>query len=517
MTQLIQISTQYQLANIVALIRAGRLGAAEERRILIVANNSFAPELTPDAVSMPGSTGLVSDFDLVVDWNATIWPNHPKTFGISVERAPIMRRFLQAEWSIGDDEEIDLIVESLPGHPAGALTQIFTSASISVHSDGLMSYGPVRNPLTLPQWQRLSTIYYTDLLPGITPRQLAEHSTKRVALPATDLKSVITDMAAEAAPELAAANLDSPIPDSAMVLGQYLAQIDLITAEEELNLHLQMINEVKARGLSTVIFKPHPTSARTTIEPLRRRSQELGLSFVLADVPLLAEIVIAGTQPELVVSCYSTGLATARALFGCATSAIGTSLLLQVLTPYQNSNRIPLTIVDALHTGGYVLPSDLAEASAKAGTKDLGPLLDAVTYCMQPESASYLCENTSEFLAASQGGADMKYFKRRRLAKLDLPGQPVAPRHRRQLSRAKQQAQTQVKRATHTLKTYGISIDGPKLIPKLSTTLSSALSTALGSTLRSALSTALGSTLRPRLSSTLVAKSSAQTESRSRR
>ena len=501
MTQLIQISTQYQLANIVALIRAGRLGAAEERRILIVANNSFAPELTPDAVSMPGSTGLVSDFDLVVDWNATIWPNHPKTFGISVERAPIMRRFLQAEWSIGDDEEIDLIVESLPGHPAGALTQIFTSASISVHSDGLMSYGPVRNPLTLPQWQRLSTIYYTDLLPGITPRQLAEHSTKRVALPATDLKSVITDMAAEAAPELAAANLDSPIPDSAMVLGQYLAQIDLITAEEELNLHLQMINEVKARGLSTVIFKPHPTSARTTIEPLHRRSQELGLIFILADVPLLAEIVIAGTQPKLVVSCYSTGLATGRALFGCATSAIGTSLLLQVLTPYQNSNRIPLTIVDALHTGGYVLPGDLAEASpqagTKAGTKDLGPLLDAVTYCMQPEAASYLRATTSEFLAAAQGGADMKYFKRRRLAKLDLPGQPVVPRHRQQLSRAKQQAQSQVKRAAHTLKTYGISIDGPKLIPKLNATLSRSLL--------------------PKLSSKLVAKPSAKTEPRSRR
>ena len=493
MTQLIQISTQYQLANIVALIRAGRLGQAEERRILIVANNSFAPELTPDAVSMPGSTGLVSVFDLVVDWNATIWPNHPKTFGISVERAPIMARFLQAEWAIGDDEQIDLIVESLPGHPAGALTQIFTTASISVHSDGLMSYGPVRNPLTLPQWQRLSTIYYTDLLPGITPRQLAEHSPERVVLPTADLKSVITDMAAEAAPELAAADLADPIPDSAMVLGQYLAQIDLITAEEELDLHLQMIDEVKARGLSTVIFKPHPTSARTTIDPLRRRSRELGLGFVLADVALLAEIVIAGTRPELVVSCFSTGLATARALFRCTTSAIGTSMLLQALAPYQNSNRIPLTIVDALHTGGYVLPGDLAEAGAGAGTKDLGPLLDAVTYCMQPETASYLREDTSDFLAAAHGGEDMKYFKRKRLSKLDLPGQLVVPPHRRQLSRAKQRAQTQVKRAAHTLKTYGISIDGPKLIPKL------------------------GSALRPQLSSKLGPRSSAKTESRSRR
>lgn len=497
MTQIIQISTQYQLANIVALIRAGHLGEAKERRILVIANNSFAPELTPAADAMPGSASLLTWFDLIIDWNATIWPNHPKAFGISGERAPLMQRSLRSEWAIAEDEPIDLIVESLPGHPAGVLTQIFTTATISVHSDGLMSYGPIRNPLSLPQYQRLQTIYYTDLLPGITPRQLAEHSPDRVALPAADLKSVIDDMAAEVAPELAAADLTDPIPDSAMVLGQYLAQIDLITAEEELDLHLQMIDEVKARGLSTVIFKPHPTSARTTTEPLRKRSHELGLEFVLADVPLLAEIVIATTRPQLVVSCYSTGLATARALFGTATAAIGTSMMLQVLSPYQNSNRIPVTIVDALHTGGYVLPGDLAEVtdapvnaksaagqmgsgapssgSQASGTKDLGPLIDAVTYCMQSETASYLRENAIEFLESALGGEDMKYFKRKRLSKLDLPGQLEIPPHRKGLSSAKRRLRTQAKRAQHTLKAYGISIDGPKLVPKVKSTLSSKL------------------------------------------
>src|SRR5699024_6446811 len=69
MTQIIEISTQYQLANVAALIRsgrlggdgnlgeAGRLGDDRQRRILVVANNSFAPELTPAADAMPGSRG----------------------------------------------------------------------------------------------------------------------------------------------------------------------------------------------------------------------------------------------------------------------------------------------------------------------------------------------------------------------------------------------------------------------------------------------------------------------------
>jgi hypothetical protein len=470
MTQIIEISTQYQLANISALIRAGRLGEPNERRILVVANNSFAPELTPAADAMPGSTGLLADFDAIVDWNATIWPNHPKAFGISGERAPIMERALRREWDLADHEELELIVESLPSHPAGALTQIFATADISVHSDGLMSYGPIRNPLTLPQWQRLKSIYYTDLLPGITPRQLAEHNPERVVLPTADLARVIDEMTAEVADELASAHLEAPIEGSALVLGQYLAQLDLITAEEELDLHFQMLDEVKAAGLTTVIFKPHPTSARTTIGPLRRRSEELGLDFVLADVPLLAEIVVSATRPELVVSCFSTGLATAKGLYGCETAAVGTTKLLAALAPYQNSNRIPLTIVDALHSGRYVLPGDLAEAgtssraTAGSGTaRDLNPLIDAVTYCMQSDSASYLRQNAIDFLSGAVGGPDMKYFKRKRLTKLDLPGQQEIPLHRKTLSVAKQRLVSKAKRTQHVLKDYGITVDPSKL------------------------------------------------------
>src|SRR5699024_11285480 len=118
----------------------------------------------------------------------------------------------------------------------------------------------------------------------ITPRQLAEHNPDRVVLPTADLADVIDAMTAEVADDLATAGLDSPIDDSALVLGQYLAQLDLITAEEELDLHLQMIDEAKDAGLSTVIFTPPPTSARTTIGPPRRPWEECGREFVLAEV-----------------------------------------------------------------------------------------------------------------------------------------------------------------------------------------------------------------------------------------
>ncbi|RAG63210.1 hypothetical protein DN550_33180, partial [Burkholderia multivorans] len=141
----------------------------------------------------------------------------------------IMRALLERLWSLAPDDDISLVVESLPGQPAHALTQVFADALISVHSDGLMSYGPIRNPLGRPLWQRLENAHYTDLLPGVMPRQLAEHAPNRIALTVDELRPVIEEMARESDEALEASGLSEPIDDSALVLGQYLAEIDLIT------------------------------------------------------------------------------------------------------------------------------------------------------------------------------------------------------------------------------------------------------------------------------------------------
>lgn len=459
MTQLIQVSTPYQLANVAANIDAGHFGPADERRILVVANNAYAPEITPSAIDLLGAATLLSRFDSVVDWNAAIWPSHPKQFGISPTRAPIMRTLLEHLWSLSPDEDISLVVESLPGHPAHALTQVFADAPISVHSDGLMSYGPVRNPLGRPLWQRLENVHYTDLLPGVMPRQLAEHAPNRIALTVDELRPVIEEMARESDDALTAAGLSAPIDDSALVLGQYLAEIELITEEEEIQLHLDMLDEVKKRGVGTVIFKPHPTSARTVAEPLRRRAEALGLRFVLADVPVLAEVVASRTQPRLVVSCFSTGLVTTQALYGTATAVVGTELLLERIAPYQNSNRIPLTIVDALNRGGYVLE----DRPGGRGLRDFNALIDAVTYCMQSTIMTHLREPAERFLTAAVGTGDMVYFKRKRLTRLDLPGSLEASNRGRVLRTGKRILRKNAKSALSKLDRRGIKIDVAKL------------------------------------------------------
>ena len=72
----------------------------------------------------------------------------------------------------------------------------------------------------------------------------------------------------------------------------------------------------------------------------------------MLDTPVLAEVLFyQRLRPALVVGCFSTALLTASALYGLPVARIGTELLLERLAPYQNSNRVPVTIVDALLPG----------------------------------------------------------------------------------------------------------------------------------------------------------------------
>lgn len=113
------------------------------------------------------------------------------------------------------------------------------------------------------------------------------------------------------------------------------------------------------------------------------------------------------------VGCFSTALLTASSFYGIPVARVGTELLLDRLAPYQNSNRVPVTIADAL------LPP-LEPGSAPE--VDLAGLLPAVGYAMQPELRPDLRDAAERYLAASLDAHTWRYFKRRRLTALGLPG-----------------------------------------------------------------------------------------------
>lgn len=455
-----------------ALLGTGGLGPEEapiaSERILLVSNNAVVMELSEPFTATPGAESLLERFDRVVDLNEALATLHvhPSSWHPDHADLPIVESYLRRLWGLEDDGEIELVLESPQVNPAIALGRVFSRATLRVHADGLMSFGPTRNQIPLTNGQRMSVLHYLPLVPGISPRLL--HEFDIVHRPAsfesftevvrelgeasaealdTELGDVVSVDGAGSAASVGAASARSSRP-WALVVGQYLSALGLISSEAETQLHVDMIEAAVARGMEVVVFKPHPAAPPSQTGPLFEAAERLGVTLQVLDLPVLAEVVIDRLSPALIVGGFSTALMTAREIYRVPALAVGTDLLLEAIAPYQNSNRIPLTIISEIcdgsdpgdgapdsttHASDVRTQGTATSASADSGRhSQLSRLLHAVTYCMAPGLSHDLREAARAFLAEVFDDSDStnaatterygRYFKRRRLTMLALPG-----------------------------------------------------------------------------------------------
>ncbi|MGV9852509.1 polysialyltransferase family glycosyltransferase [Streptomyces sp. NPDC003442] len=421
-TQIFLVSTLYGAATLAAAIDAGSVGPAD-RRLLLISNNAATPETTPPVDEMPGFERLRGRFDRVLSWNETISPFHPGGWAPRVDDAPLWERHLRLLWNLGDDK-VELILESIQVNPAMAVANVFQGAPIDVYADGLMSYGPTRNKLDPLIGTRIRRLLHLDLVPGLRPLLLTEFGVEPEILPTEVFTKVLSEVA-EAAPRgVASASERIAVGNGpALLLGQYLSALDILSPQEEEELHLRMLRGAVALGHRTVVFKPHPTAPARWSRMLEKKAAELGAELTVMDTPVLAEVLYQRMSPALVIGCFSTALLTADVFYGLPVARIGTDTLLERLTPYQNSNRVPVTIVDALLPD---LENHKAVAAAqpvdeRAG-KRLTGLVAAVGFCMQAKIYPDLRPAAERYLAAHLDNNTWRYFKKRRLTALALPG-----------------------------------------------------------------------------------------------
>ncbi|MER6951556.1 polysialyltransferase family glycosyltransferase [Nonomuraea sp. NPDC000554] len=401
MTTVFYASTLFGAMSLAAAIDDGHFG--DGRRVLIVSTNAAIPEVAVPLDRTPGFTVLRSRFDEVHSWNDVIAPLHPSDWKARVIEVPMMERLIRSYLDLGQVDE--LVLESIAVAPARTIAGLVRDCPITVYSDGLMSYGPTRDPMPAEIFRRITRLLHLDLVPGLTPLLLSEYEVPPVVLPDAAFLAVVREVTATA-PDMMAGQ--------AMILGQYLSALDIVTPDEEAALHETMLRALTARGYRTVVFKPHPSAGRRHSQLLRVAADTLGVRLIVAGESVPAEVCFAALRPELVVGCFSTGLVTAQRYFSLPVASYGTELVLDRLTPYENSNRVPVTIVNAL------LPrlSEGGEVSA-APRADLQELVRAVGYCMQPEAYP-------ELRPAAGFGFDPRYFKRKRLETLALTARPTA-------------------------------------------------------------------------------------------
>jgi hypothetical protein len=182
-----------------------------------------------------------------------------------------------------------------------------------------------------------------------------------------------------------------------------------------------MIGGAVAAGFRTLVFKPHPASPDSALRPLQLRARRLGAELVLADTPALVECWFGSDRIGLVVGCFSTALATASAVYGLPVARVGTERVLRRLRPFENSNRIPVTAIDAAVPDLAHCALDADTAPAPLRNEELAELLQAVGYVMQPTLRPGLRESTIAWCRRFPGRR-RRYTTRRRMTELDLPG-----------------------------------------------------------------------------------------------
>jgi hypothetical protein len=205
-----------------------------------------------------------------------------------------------------------------------------------------------------------------------------------------------------------------------LVLGQYLSGLGILTADEEQNLYLdaavQAMEVTAGRSAEpcagAVAFKPHPAAAPALAADLRRVAAAKGIDLKVLPATGPAEALFASGHYWVVAGCFSTGLFTASAVYGPPALSVGTGLLLERLRPYQNSNRVPATLADAL-----LRPVAERVAGEEVRPEQVGDVVRAVAYCMQSERYPDLREAARATLDAHPAWR-ARYVKRKRLRAL---------------------------------------------------------------------------------------------------
>lgn len=403
--QVFVASTAFGLATLVAAIDEGLFEPAAHRT-LVLTNNAALPEISIGIPDVAGWPALRSRFDSVVDYNDAVTPLHPAGWIPRAAELPIWERYLRLRWGLEGD--LELVIESIQTAPAHTVARIFADARIHVYADGLMSYGPTRSTLPDEVGWRIERLLHLDLVPGLTPMLLSEWDVPPVVIGWPGFRAVIASLSPER---------PAPSEPYALVLGQYLAAADLITPAEETDLYAEMITRT---GHRRVVFKPHPSAPASQYTALRAAASATGIELEICADPELAESWLGRGSVGVVVGCFSTALLTAATGYGLPVARHGTELMLDRLTPFQNSNRIPVTLVDA------VVP---ALDGTTRPPLDLDALVAAVGYTMQAERYPDRRAAAAAFLSAHPE-ARSRYVKRRRLTRLQLPG-GMPPRVRR--------------------------------------------------------------------------------------
>lgn len=419
MTVLFALHSAYGLATAAAAIDEG-LFEAQGEKVLVPFNSAGVPETALGIDKQVQLRTLRDRFARIESLDALLQPRHPSSWMPDDDELPVLRRLFERAWHLDDD--LELCVQSPQVAPARTLMSLFPNARLTIIGDGLMTYSPIRVRLPRTVTQRIGRVIYADVVPGAEPLVFRETGAERMPIPSARFAAALAETGGDDSDLDALADGES----TALVLGQYLAALGLVSPAEEVAMQQEMIDRALQWNPQRIVFKPHPSAPPTLTDAVRARAESHGLEFFVYRGAVPAEIVAERLAVVGVVAGFSTALPTVRALYGRPIAAVGTRTMLTRLEPFENSNRVPVTIVDAL----------TRPESPYAEPAQLQLLIDAVGYAMQPKIVAALRPRAEELLRLISPHERDRYFDPALLSKLGLPGAPHESLPRRMLRSA---------------------------------------------------------------------------------
>ncbi|KTR75458.1 hypothetical protein NS234_14815 [Microbacterium oxydans] len=416
MTQVFALHSAYGLATAVAAMDAGLIDdEVRGERILVPFTSSTVPETVTGIADDAALGPLRARFDRAEPLDEMLMPRHPRSWEPKAADLPMLERLFARAWGV-DPRDLELFVQSPQVAPARTLMALFPRARITIIGDGLMTYAPMRVRVPYPVAARIERVVHADVVPGVEPL-VGSPGARIVPVPPASFAAVLreTDTGESSLPEAS--------PSTVLVLGQYLSALGLVSVAEEIDLQQRLIDRAAQWRPRRIVFKPHPGAPPLVTAAVGARASEQGIDFVEYRGPLAAELLAERIDALAVVAGFSTALPTVHTLFGRAIGSAGNDAVLAALKPFENSNRIPVTLVDAM----------TREGSPYADPARLQLLIDAVGYAMQPKIAGHLRGRAEELLHDLDPAERDRYFSPRRLADLRLPGAPVENAVRRAL------------------------------------------------------------------------------------
>ncbi|KQR37307.1 polysialyltransferase family glycosyltransferase [Microbacterium sp. Leaf159] len=419
MTQLFALHSAYGLATAAAALDEGLLGEHGER-ILVPFVSSRVPETSVGILADPALSSLRDRFDRVEDLSALLGPLHPSSWKPAAADMPLLRRLFSRTWSL-DGDDLEVLVQSPQVAPARTLMMLFPHARLTIIGDGLMTYSPMRVRLPHTVTARIGRVVHADVVPGVTPLVGSPTATPVPVSPLL-FRAVLAETATGVDDTNGLVSTLKGEP-TVLVLGQYLSALGLVSESEEVALQVRMIDRAAELGPAHIVFKPHPAAPPRLSDALRDRAAVRGAVFHEYRGALAAEMLAERIDARAVVAGFSTALPTVQAVFGTEIEAVGADTVVSRLAPYENSNRVPATIVDAL----------TRRDSRFREPERMQLLIDAVGYAMQPVVAGHLRARAEELLTSIRPSDRDRYFASERLSELRLPGAPPETAVRRAL------------------------------------------------------------------------------------